>query len=72
MAGVNSQREKGTKERKNGFRPGYGGQQLKSEKSFISRALAEGPVPERQSLPSVVGGGDGIRTHDTVYHRITV
>jgi hypothetical protein len=40
MGGVNSQRENGPKERENGLRQGNGGQQLKPEKSFISREFS--------------------------------
>jgi hypothetical protein len=32
-----------------GLRPGYGGQQHKTEKSFISRTLAKRPLPETLS-----------------------
>ena len=37
MGRVNSQRENGPKEREKGLRPGNGGQQLQTEKAFISR-----------------------------------
>ena len=39
---------------------------------LFQRCLGERPLPERQLQPLIVGGGDGIRTHDTAYHRITV
>jgi hypothetical protein len=37
MGQVNSQRENGLEQRENRLRAGNGGQQLKTEKSFISR-----------------------------------
>ena len=40
MSRVNSQREKEPKERENGLKPGNGGQQLKTEKPFVSRGLS--------------------------------
>jgi hypothetical protein len=40
MGLVNSQRENGPKERENGLRPDSGGQQLKTEKPFISRGFS--------------------------------
>jgi hypothetical protein len=57
MGGVNSQRENGPKERENGLRPSNGSQQLKAEKSFISRGFSQRALPERQLQPLVVGGG---------------
>jgi hypothetical protein len=59
MGRVNSQGENEPKERKTASDWAYGGQQLKTEESFIQGALAERPLPERLSLPSVVGGARG-------------
>jgi hypothetical protein len=59
MGRVNSQKENGLKERENGFRPGNGGQQPKTEKSFISGTLGKRPLPERRLQSLVVGGGRG-------------
>jgi hypothetical protein len=42
MGRVNSQRESRPKERENGLRRGYGGQQLRAEKLFVSRYFSRG------------------------------
>jgi hypothetical protein len=59
MDQVNSQRENGPTERENGTKPGYGGQQLKTEKSFVSRGFGREAAVGETVVASAVGGGAG-------------
>ena len=59
MGGVNSRRENGPKERENGLKLSNGGQQLGTEKSFISRGSSRNVLHEEIIQPVVVGGGGG-------------
>jgi hypothetical protein len=59
MDQVNSQRENGPTERENGTKPGYGGQQFKTEKSFISRGFGREAAVGETVVASAVGGGTG-------------
>jgi hypothetical protein len=65
---VNSQRENGPKEREIDLTPGYRGQQLGAEKSFISRTLAERPLPEREFQPLIVGGSRATAVEHSLFY----
>ena len=59
MVPSNNHRENRPKERENGLSPSDGGQQLAAEKSFISKALAQRPLPERRLQPLMSWRSDG-------------